>query len=225
MYDLFQPLDGEAQRGTQYSLQDFSIPSREQRQPRNFLHNEAAAFPSYPSSRPSQGWAIGQQERSYETANTFDMEMSDLASGGQHSIGLKPSNSHPASSTTSHSSPSDRDQNSASETSAFKTAGPAPNMPYLGYRRSTTNQLTPPSKSEITTPPVEAPLDQQHDDGSFTIPAGWHLESTGDTPNPKAEMTSLGEDGWAQMLEGMGWDGDAMGAEGLAWAATTESMT
>lgn len=225
MYDFFQPLDGEAPRATQYSLQDFSIPTREQRQPRKTLHHGTAAFPSYSSSNPSQGWAGGQQERSYETANSIDMEMSDHASGGHHSTRLTPSNSHPASSTTSHSSPSDGDPNSAYEKWASKPKGPAPNMPYLGYPRPSATQLTSPSESEITTPPVEAPGDQQHDDGSFTITAGWHLESTGETPNPTAGMTPLGESEWAQVLGGMGWDGDALVADGLAWAATTESMT
>lgn len=225
MYDLFQPFNGEAPRATQYSLQDFSIPTREQRQPRKTLHEGTAAFPSYSSSNRSQGWAHGQQERSYETVNSIELEMSDHASGGRHSTGLTPFNSHPPSSTTSHSSPSDGDPNSAYEKWASNPKGSPPNMPYLGYPRPNANQFTPPSESEITAPPVEAPGDQQHDDGSFTTTAGWRLESTGDTPNPTAGMTPLGESGWAQVLGGMGWDGDALLADGLAWPPTTESMT
>ncbi len=225
VYHDLQPLDREAHRATQYSLQDFSIPNREKRPPHTFLYNGTGTYPSYLDSRSSQGLDTTQQDRPYQTVGAFDTEMSDLASGGHQSTGFTPSNSQPPSSTTSHSSPSDTNQNNAYETTALKTAGPVGNLPFLRFPPQNTNQLTPPSESEITTTPVEAQHDQHPDNGSFTIPARWHLENTGGTPSATAGMTPLGEGGWAQMLEGMGWDGGALGSEGLAWAATTESTT
>lgn len=216
MYELFQSLDQDAQRPTQYSLQDFSIPSREQRQPRTYNY-QTAAFPSQQNSPRSQDWARGPG-----ALMTFDTEMSDLASAEYTSTGLTPSNSHPTSSSTSQHSPaSDTDPTSANETPPSKPAG----SPFSFFVANGT-QLNPPSKPPLTNLPTEPPRGhQQQDSGSLNLPAEWRLESTGETPNLAADITPLGEGEWTQMLEGMGWEGAVSGPEAMPWTAPTESIT
>ena len=225
---VFQPLEGETQQTAQYSLHDFSIPTRGQRQPRPVVHYQTAAFSSQHSGSSSQDWVTGQQDKRHDAVNAFDTEMSGVASGGHSSTGATPSNSHAASSNTSNSPLSDRDPNPACETQPSKTAySAASSTPYTFFVQPRDNQLTPPSEPEFATLPAEPQQrDQQQDDGSFTLLPEWHLESTtSETPNPTAGMTPLGDGGWAQMLEGMGWNGGALGTEGLAWTAPTESIT
>lgn len=177
---------------------NFKLPTRETPKPSTNLPQSPDWSTQFQGIVPPHGLFTLQPNGVIEnnkTINAFDTEMSDVASSNPNPTGLTPSTSH-HSSNTSYSPPQDEDLNPNYLPTHRAISGAttyAPSMAFLPRQ----NDDAKPSAEEPQTVP---------DDGSFTIPPGWHLESTGDTPSAIAGSNTFGEVGWGHMLEGMGWD-------------------
>jgi hypothetical protein len=198
----------------------YSIPKREQRTPQTqSMHQTHRAYPGQMHGILAQPWE-GDVRTRHPTSETlsinsagrgFDTELSPDQTSERHaslSGQPTPTTSHQASSNTSYSPTGQADPDPTGDVaSAARPAGPyfhAPTPSFTGF--------TPPAHTYATSPD-RAMVDP---DG-FTMPASWDLgPDSGFMPGPEAVLSPMGEAGWSQMLDGMGWDG-AGGAGGTAW--------
>ena len=200
-----QPLDHHGIPGAQYSMNTFSVPTREHRSPRQGYGVYGAPAQGVLPSQNS--WA---EKFSSELAgnglhhsNTFDTEMSsDQISDRNNSVSNHPTpaTSLHGSSNTSYSPPQHDEvtpENSTGAAAPYYTHS----APFGGYVASSDVGYSHQAGHAI--PETE----------KYPIQAEWELPTDEELPYPSTGMSPLGDAGWRQMLEGMSWDGAPLGPD------------
>ena len=199
-----------SQSTSQYSLSTFDLVAREQRQPR-VLHYPPTPGGKCESLLPDSRWSPFTQRSSntnFGPFAAFDTEMSDHASDERHSTSNEPtpSTSHQASSHTSYSPPHEEDEIPDNHHSLQQSSGSTAPMTAF-YSSAPFPGFNPPPEANFPSP---SPGREDHN--NFTLPSGWEVGSSGVALGSTTGFSPLGEGGWTQMLDGMGWDGAALGA-------------
>lgn len=220
--------------GAQFSLQNMNLATREQRQaPQYWDQSSKGDTTNLDQLLPNgDGWNLNAQgtllPNTVDLTIMFDMSMSDNTSDEQRS-------SHPTpSSHTSYSPPQMDDLDPNANTSHASNSRHASSNPGPTAKPASPAFFSFIPTDEIGFPPSTTPAhranpatsnsnennnNNNHESGdSFTVPQGWQLGSSGDTPDPLAEFSPGGVDsGWVHMMNGMMWDGSTMGREGVEW--------
>ena len=193
----------------QYSMPTFSVPTREHRTPQQHIRRSNAPPTQLQGLLSGQGWGEkfpgGPEGEAMNSHNMFDTEMSpDHTSDWGNSLSNHPTptNSNNSSSNTSYSPPHIEDTESTHTStgpSAAATGFLHPSTSFAGY--------TPPANAQY-----HLPIPAGSADSNYVIPPGWEIGPGGVVPSASTGLSPIGESGWTQMLEGMGWDGSALGA-------------
>ena len=221
-------LDGGVGSSNQYSMSTFSLPNREQLIPQHHYNRYNAPPNQMQGVILDQGWGekypagpdISTSNNSHPS-QIIDTDMSSEQASDRHSSLLSdrqtPLNSHQASSNTSSYSPPTINDGSHPTITAS-----GPSTVFFDSSNQFTG-FTPTSDSHFPHNPNNS--NGQNSNG-FTIPTGWEVEVEGALhaqPGASTGLSPLGESGWTQILEGMGWDGNDLGAGGeVPWRAEAE---
>ena len=196
-----------------YSKSTFSVPTREHRPPQQHARHFNAPPTQMQGVIPGQGWGEKFPTGPQQTSNRqiFDTEMSsDHTSDRQNSVSNlpTPTNSHQSSSNTSYS-PHAEDSES--------THPPATTEAFFEQGTSF------PSFTQSTDPHFPSHSLGRGDTDNYVIPPGWDISPEGVVPSATTGLSPMGENGWTQMLEGMGWDGSALGAGEVIWPLPSQT--
>lgn len=220
-------LDGRVGSSTQYRISSFSLPNREQLTPQHRYNRYNGPPTQMQGVILDQGWGekyparpeIGTANNSH-ASQIVDTDMSSEQASDRQSSLLSdhqtPLNSRQPSSNTSYSPPTVDDCSHPTIT----TNGPST------VSFDSTDQFTGFTPTSDTHFPHSPDNPSGQEPNGFTIPAGWEVGADGALhvqPGASTGLSPLGESGWTQILEGMGWDGNGLDAGGeVPWRAETE---
>lgn len=200
--------------GTRFSMSSFSVPTREHRTPQQSYRNFNAPPTQMQGILPGQGWGEKYPGRPDGNAlnhmincNAFDTEMSSDHTSDRHqslSNHPTPTTSHHGSSNTSYSpqnnddvDPSHHNTESAGQgatTSFFNSSAPFA-------------EFNPAADAGFTQSGGRNTSEANH----YAMPSVWEIGQDPDIST--SGLSPLGDAGWRNMLEGMGWDESTVGVD------------
>lgn len=207
--DESSPQHGNS-RPTQYTLQNRSLPTREQR-PGQQVWGQSPSEPiNLGGVMPGSGWtqtSPSVQPNCSLDNTTLDTCMSDNTSDGPKSLGHTPSTTN-NSSNPSHSPPQDQDPDSTNRTASYQQTPSSSTAELLSW--------SPSNEVGFSSAHSTSQQQQQHpDDTEFIVPPSWQANSSSELPDTLTGLGSPRDANWSQMLDGVLWDDAVMGGNNM----------